>query len=193
MCKEPIDLESLSAYWLGELPAADEEKLEEHLFACAHCSRRLEWLAALSAGVRDAVRAGRLGMIVSARFVESMRQAGLRLREYQLDPGTTVNCTIAADEDAVVSRVRAPLAGVKRLDALKRLEVGGVVQEEVRVEDVPFDPDSGEVLMLPPAAALKKMPAHRLRVRLIAVGEAGESELGEYTFAHSPPRQGAST
>lgn len=188
MCKDPIDLAKLAAYWLGELPAGEEERLEEHLFACPHCSHRLEWLAALSTGVRNAVRAGRLGMIVSARFVEAMRRAGLRLREYQLDPGSTVNCTVAADEDAVVGRIRAPLAGVRRLDALKRLEVGGAAQEEVRVEDVPFDPDSGEVLLIPPAAALKKMPPYRLRVRLVAVGEAGETELGEYTFAHSPPR-----
>lgn len=182
----PIEFESLAAYWLGEAAGAEEEKLEEHLFACAHCAGRLEWLAALSAGVRAAVRAGMVGMMVSAPFVEAMKQAGLRLREYRLDPGGRVNCTIRADEDAVVSRIRAPLSGVKRVDALHRLEVGGVEQPDVRLEDVPFDPASGEVLFIPPPAALKKMPAHRLRVRLVAVGEAGETPLGEYTFAHSP-------
>jgi hypothetical protein len=115
-----------------------------------------------------------------------MKHAGLRLREYRIDSGGRVNCTIRTDEDAVVSRIRAPLSGVKRLDALQRLEVGGVEQPEVRLEDVPFDPRSGEVLFIPPPAALKKMPAHRMRMRLVAVGEAGETPLGEYTFAHSP-------
>jgi Putative zinc-finger len=182
----PIEFEALAAYWLGEAAGAEEEKLEEHLFACAHCAGRLEWLAALSASVRAAVRAGTVGMVVSAPFVEAMKQAGLRLREYRLDPGGRVDCTIRADEDAVVSRIRAPLSGVKRVDALHRLEVGGVDQPDVRLEDVPFDPASGEVLFIPPPAALKKMPAHRLRVRLVAVGEAGETPLGEYTFAHSP-------
>ena len=186
MCKDPIGFEALVAYWLGELPEEREAPLEEHLFACAHCTRRLEWLAALSAGVRGAVRAGALGMMVSAPFVEAMKHAGLRLREYRIDPGGRVNCTLRADEDAVVSRIRAPLSGVKRLDALQRLEVGGVEQPEVRLEDVPFDPRSGEVLFIPPPAALKKMPAHRMRMRLVAVGEAGEMALGEYTFAHSP-------
>jgi hypothetical protein len=42
------------------------------------------------------------------------------------------------------------------------------------------------VLFIPPAAALKAMPAHTVRMRLIAVGEAGEAPLGEYTFVHTP-------
>ena len=52
--------------------------------------------------------------------------------------------------------------------------------------DLPFDPAAGEVLFLPSAAALRKMPAHTMRVRLVAVDEAGERPLGEYTFAHTP-------
>ena len=109
-------------------------------------------------------------MTVSAPFVERMKEAGLRLREYRLASGDTVNCTLRADEDAVVSRLRAPLAGVTRLDALQRVEVGGVRGPEARVEDVPFDPASGEVLFVPIPAQLKKMPAHTFRVRLVAVG-----------------------
>ncbi len=54
------------------------------------------------------------------------------------------------------------------------------------MEDVPFAPDAGEVLSLPSAAALKKLPANTLRVQLIAVDKAGERLLGEYTFAHTP-------
>ena len=121
-----------------------------------------------------------------APSVETMKQAGMRLREYRIDPGGRVNCTIRADEDAVVSRIRAPLAGVRRLDALQRVEVGGVEEPEVRLEDVPFDPRSGEFIFIPHPAALKKMPAHRFRVRLVSVGEAGEVPVGEYTFEHSP-------
>ena len=34
-------------------------------------------------------------MVVSEPFVEAMKQAGLRLREYRLEPGGSVNCTIA--------------------------------------------------------------------------------------------------
>jgi hypothetical protein len=180
---EHVDFAALAAWWLGELPAGEAERLEEHFFACAHCAARLQWLGALSEGVRAALRAGALGMVVSAPFVEAMKRAGLRLREYRLDPGGRVDCTIAAEDDAVVSRVRAPLAGVKRLDILEDIDEGG---QGVELRDVPFDPVSGEVLFMLPPAALKKMPAHVARMRLVAVDEAGRRTLGDYTFNHTP-------
>jgi hypothetical protein len=181
-CKNPIDFETLVAYWLGEVAEKREVTLEEHLFACAHCSKRLEELAALAAGVRATVEDGKVSLVVSGRFVEAMKQAGLRLREYQLDPGGSVNCTIRTDDDAVISRLRAPLAGVKRLD-LVRVRAG---QPEARVADLPFDADTGEVFVIPSAAWLKTMPAFTMRMRLIDVSEKGEAPIGEYTFNHSP-------
>lgn len=181
-CKRPLDFEALVAYWLREMADQQEATLEEHLFACAHCTERLEALVALAAGVRATVKAGKLSMVVSERFVEAMKQAGLSLREYRLEPGGSVNCTLGADDDAVVSRLRAPLAGVKRLD-LVRVHAGA---PETRVTDVPFDAQAGEVLVIPSAAWLKTMPAFTMQMRLIAVGERGEKQLGDYTFNHSP-------
>jgi hypothetical protein len=181
-CANPIDFDSLVAYWLGEVPEAREATLEEHFFGCAHCAARLEGLAALAAGVRAAVRDGSVGMVVSAPFVEAMKQAGLSLREYRVEPGGSVNCTIRAADDAVVSRLRAPLAGVKRLDFVRMR--GG--EPEERLADVPFDAEAGEVLVIPSAAWLKTMPAFTMRMRLIAVGESGERQVGDYTFNHSP-------
>jgi anti-sigma factor RsiW len=181
-----LEFEKLAAYWLGELPAAEAQEAEEHFFACEACARRLEWLAELSGGVRTAVRTGALGMVVSQPFVEAMKRAGMRLREYRTDPGMTTHCTMRADEDAVISRIRAPLTGVTRVDMVTGIEVADVAQGEVRAEDVPFDAASGEVIFIPPPAALKKMPAHTIRVKLLAVERAGERVLADYTFAHTP-------
>lgn len=184
-CASPLELETLIAYWLGELPPAAAEPLEEHLFACAGCSARLEEVAALASGIRAAVSGGRVAAMISAAFLEALRREGLRIPEYRVPPGGRAECTLRADDDAVVGRMQAALAGVKRVDALQRLEVGGKVSE-TRLEDVPFDPGAGEVLMLPSTAKLRKLPANTMRVRLVAVGEAGERALGEYTFAHTP-------
>lgn len=184
MAEHP-DLEKLAAYWLGETTAAQGEASEAHFFACAQCARRLDWLAALGDGVRSAVRAGRVGLFVSRQFVEALAQAGMRLREYRLEAGGSVNCTIGVDDDAVVSRIRAPLAGAKRIDALQRVSIGGVDKAEERAADVPFDPAAGEVIFLPTAAALRTMPSHTVRVKLVAVDEAGERALGDYTFRHT--------
>ena len=182
-CDKPIGFETLVAYWLGEVPEKREATLEEHLLSCAHCTWQLEEIAALAAGVRAAVQDGKVSMVVTAPFVEAMKEAGLHLREYRLEPGGSVNCTIRADDDAVISRLRAPLAGVQRLDVERMLSGDAPV---ARLADVPFDAETGEVLVIPSAAWLKTMPAFTMRMRLIAVNEAGEKRIGDYTFNHSP-------
>lgn len=180
-----ISLETLIAYWLGELPPQEEAPLEEHLFACASCTERLEELSALREGIRAVVQEGRVAAVISAAFLEALKRQGLRIREYRVPPGGRVDCTLRADEDAVVTRMQASLAGVKRVDALRRVELGGRVIE-TRLEDVPFDPAAGEVLNLPSAAWVRSLPASILSMRLLAVDEAGEREIGEYTLAHTP-------
>lgn len=185
-CPKPIDVETLVAYWLGELPEAAEAPLEEHVFGCAHCTRRLGELAALASGIRAAVRSGAVQAVITQPFLDALKRHGMRIREYGLGPGERVACTLGADDDAVVSRMRAPLAGVTRVDALQSMDLGDGRVQEWRLEDVPFDPAAGELLSLPSAAVLRKLPAHTIRVRLVAVDGADERPLGEYTFAHTP-------
>ena len=165
---------------------AEEASIEEHLFGCAYCTRRLDELAALAFGVRAVVRDGALQAVITQPFLEHMKRQGMRIREYRVAPGERVACTIRADDDAVVGRMHVPLAGVKRVDALQSLDLGDGDVQQWRVEDVPFDPNADEVLTLPSATALKKLPAHAFRVQLVAVDELGDRPLGEYTFAHTP-------
>jgi hypothetical protein len=185
-CTEPIGVQRLIAYWLAELPAEAEAPVEEHLFGCAFCTRRLEELAALAFGIRAAVRSGAVQAVITHPFLEHMKRQGMRIREYRLAPGERVACTIGADDDAVVGRMQVALAGVTRVDALESRDLGDGRLQQSRVEDVPFDPDADEVLLLPSATALKKLPAHTFRIRLVAVDASGEQSLGEYTFVHTP-------
>jgi anti-sigma factor RsiW len=185
-CAQPIELEALIAYWLGELSPAAEALIEDHFFGCPYCGRRLEELAALASGIRTTVHDGAVRAVITPPFVEHMKRQGMRIREYRLAPGECVACTIRLDDDAVVGRMQVPLAGVKRVDLLESLDLGDGVVRQSRVEDVPFDPAAHEILELPSAANLKKLPAHTFRVSVIAVDEAGERLLGEYTFAHTP-------
>ena len=110
----------------------------------------------------------------------------MRICEYRLAPGERVACTIRADDDTVVSRLQVALAGVKRVDALHSLDLGDGHLQQWRLQDLPFDQSAGEVLALPSAEELRKLPAHIFRVRLVATEESGERTLGEYTFAHTP-------
>lgn len=174
---------TLIEYWFGELAPGDEQGIEEHLFDCAHCSERLGELAELGAGISSAFRSGALRAVISAPLLERMKAEGLRLREYRIAPGSSVRCTINADDDAVVGRLEAPLSDVARLDLAVLNERGEV---RSRLQDIPFDPVAGEVLFCPSAARLKKLPAHTDVVRLIAVDETGERPLADYTFVHTP-------
>jgi anti-sigma factor RsiW len=168
---------TLIDYWFGELPPDRESAFEEHLFGCAECTAKLEELAALGESVRAAWRSGAVRAVIPGTLLDAMKKAGLRLREYRVAPGESVNCTIAEDDDFVISRFAAPLAGVRRVD---------LVTSVGHFEDVPFDAATGEVLSCPAPAQLKRAGAFTYRARLVAVEDAGERVLGEYTFVHTP-------
>ncbi|MDD5629422.1 MAG: anti-sigma factor [Elusimicrobia bacterium] len=48
--------ESLESYAAGRLPGAEASRLEAHLRQCPDCSRELQWVRVLKAGVRKAPR-----------------------------------------------------------------------------------------------------------------------------------------
>ena len=83
-----------------------------------------------------------------------------------------------------MSHLEAPLEGVQRLDAVTESSLEPGVEH--RLEDVPFDPQAGEVLYLPKIAAVKQHPAYTFRVRLLAVESGGAREIGRYAFLHRP-------
>jgi len=181
ICIAPIPFAALVEYWFGELPQNEEERIEEHLLGCAQCSERLGDLARLGAGISSAFRSGEVRAVISPSFLEEMKQQGLRVREYHVAPGGSVNCTISAADDAVVGRLQALLEGATRVDLLYLVEQG-----EGLLPDIPFEPAAGEVLFCPSAASLKVSPAHTATIRLLAVDEAGEHPIADYTFIHTP-------
>lgn len=175
------DLATLLAYWFGELDEARESAIEEHYLGCAACSAQLEEVEALGAGVRRAFAGGQIGAVVTPAFVERLRQRGLHLREYRVPCNSSVNCSVGPDDDVLLSHLQVPLEGVERIDLL-------VAPADLRLEDVPFDAASGEVVVVPSIAYIRTLPAHRQVLRLVAIGADGERVLGEYTFNHSPHR-----
>jgi hypothetical protein len=104
------------------------------------------------------------------------------VREYRVARNGSVNCSVAPEDELLVSRLEAPLAGVRRVDVISYLNDA---QTDV-FRDVPFDARSGEVVVAPQLAQLRAMPSHRRRLRLLAVDDSGERVLGDYTFNHTP-------
>jgi len=171
----------LLAWWLDELGDEDAAQLEEHLFACDTCAARLRELLALRESVRRALPESRFGTAVTAGFVQRLKDSGKRIREYHPEAGGSVLCTIAPDDDFIVSHLRAPLAGVRQLDLV--WEDGGMQHRSVHV---PFDAASNEVFFMPAVTMVRSLGAVTQRARLIAVTLDSERVIAEYTFHHRP-------
>jgi hypothetical protein len=174
---------ALLEYWLGELDASAAAALDEHLFSCAQCHARLRHLVELGRDVRDAVRAGRVGAILTPSFVARLQQGGLQVREYRLQPGGSVNCTVAAEDDLVVAHLHAPLDGIQRLDLVGQDTAGA----SWRLEDIAFTPGS-DVALSTNVAALRQLSFATIRMELRAVDGTQERVIARYTFHHSPSR-----
>ncbi len=179
-CTTPT--QDLLAYWLGELDAAAESRFDEHLFACASCSKRLRAVASLGAAIRNELLRGDFGFVLPAAFIDRLKESGLHVREYDLEPGGSVSCTVTPDDDLVVAHMRAPLRDVRRLDLLIQDSVAG----SVRANDVAFDPAADGLTMVPSVAFLRTLRHAQQRVRLVAVDGVEERVIADYTFNHYP-------
>jgi len=187
-CASPIPAATLLEYWLGELDEAQEGRLDEHLLGCGHCSANLQSLVDVAGEVRAAVSAGAVHAVLTDAFVKRLAAQGLRLREYRVPHNGSVYCTVAPEDDLLITRLDAPLTGVERLD----LEHLGEDPGLERLRDVPFDAAAGEVVYTSRIERVRALPATTLRVRLLAVAPSGERLVGEYTFHHTPHRPGGS-
>ena len=172
---------TLLAYWLDELGNEDAAEFEEHLFGCDACSARLRELLALRDSVRRALHESRFGTAVTVGFIQRLKESGLRIREYQPEAGGSVMCTMAPDDDFIVSRLRAPLAGVRQLDLV--WEDSGM---QHRLVHVPYDAANNEVTFIPSVAMVRSLGVATQRARLLAVTLDSERVIAEYTFHHRP-------
>jgi Putative zinc-finger len=182
-CAQPIEAAVLMDYWLGALPSAAEEAVEEHLMSCDGCGDRLRAVIALAEGLRTLARSGSLVVVISDQLVKHASETGQRVREYAPPPGGSVQCTVAADDDLLVARLAADLSGAARVDLSWCEPPGG---ELLRMADIPVRGDTGTVICQQSITFAKASPSNTLIARLVAVDTEGtERPLGEYTFHHT--------
>lgn len=181
-CKAPIGLSDLVEYWLSEIEETAEARMDEHLLGCGECSERLHELVAIGDGIRIAFDLGLTRAFVTDAFVRWVARRGINVREYRVPRGGSVHCTVTPDDDLLIARLEAPLAGVARVDAFDYGPSGtlGVYR------NIPFDSARGEIVLAPKTARIRAMPAHQHRLRLVAVDAGGERVIGDYTFVHTP-------
>jgi len=140
-CAEPIAAGRMVDYWAGDLDAADSQRVEEHLFACAACTAELERVARVAEALRTAIPA-----VVAAADMPALRARGLVVEENAFAPGTRREVTFRPGVDILIHRLQGmDLQRAERVHVSVRVESTG----EVILEDpfAPFDRERGEVLI----------------------------------------------
>jgi hypothetical protein len=185
-CEAPIAFEALIAYHLRELSEAERERVEEHYFACAYCSERLEVLSRLELGVQNLVHGGQLFASSTVAMVERARARGILVREYRADPGGHVECTAGPDDDLLVTRYGG-LRGITSVDVHFRGQIVGTDQLiQMEHADAPVDQQTGDLVLIAPGALNRSMPPLEIEVRLTVHAASGSHEAGPYYYHHRP-------
>jgi hypothetical protein len=183
ICSSPIDAAVLADYWLALLAKPEEDAVEEHLLGCDPCSARLREVVALVDGVRRLAREGSLRVVVSDEYLKRAARDGLRIREYTVPSGGSVECTVTADDDILVGRLAADMRGAKRVD-ISLCDANG--KEQFRLPDIPFSPSAAGIALQESISTWKAAPDSKMIARLVAVDDAEQEHLlGEYTFNHT--------
>lgn len=184
-CGAPLDWPTLLAYWLGSSIPTPRHGSRSIISAAPVAAGGWRSLGALAEGVRAVARASGVSAVVNEAFVRRLAERGLNVRAYRVPQNGSVNCTVAPEDDFVIARLEAPLAGVRRLDLVN---VGSDGRAQTRLEDIPFVAESGHVVVSTRVDTLRALPATTLRMRLLAVDGNDERAIGEYTFHHTPQK-----
>jgi len=181
-CPEPIPFEDVVDYWAGDLGRAEEDRIDDHVFSCAACARELAAAEALTRGIAGAVRAGRLQSVVTDGILNRLAADGVRIRTYTLEGSAVVPCAVWADDDLVVTRIRADFADVDAVTIITRRASGEQISS---VPGITVRPGQREILNAFSAAHLRTLPATRVQVSVLAHAAAGERTIAEYTLEHA--------
>jgi Putative zinc-finger len=181
-CPAPIAFADVVDYWAGDLTRAQDDRIEEHVFSCAECAREVAAAEALARGIAAVAREGRLHSVVTDAILNRLAADGVRVRMYTLEGTAIVPCAVWADDDLVVSRIRADFAEVDSVTIVTRQASGDEIS---RLSDVAVRPGQREILNAFSAAHLRKLPPTRVRVTVTAQIGSDERTIAEYTLEHA--------
>ncbi len=181
-CPAPIAFAEVVDYWAGDLTRLEEDRIDEHVFSCDDCARELAAAEALARGIAAVAREGRFHSVVTDAILNRLAADGVRIRMYTLDGPETVHCAVWADDDLVVSRIRADFTDVESVTIVTCQTSGDEIS---RLSDVAVRPGQREILNAFSAAQLRKLPPTRVRVTVTGQAGSGDRTIAEYTLEHA--------
>jgi len=181
-CAGGMNFADVIDYWTSDLPTADAERVEAHLFACADCARYLDEIVTIGRAIGTGMRGAQFQSIVTDSVLNSLSRDGLRIRTYTPDPGKTIPCAVWADDDLIVTRLRADFTGFEQVELLLARSDG---VELSRIKDIPVGAATREIVDAVPAARLRALPACQLRLVLLGEREGTQQVIAEYGLEHA--------
>jgi hypothetical protein len=181
-CRGGHAIADLLDYWVADVDSEQASRIEERVFECAECAQRLGDLEAMARGISEVVRAGRFHCVLTESLLNRLSRDGMRIRTYTLERGAIIPCAVWADDDLIVSRLRADFAGLDQVTVALQFENG---EELSRVPGIPIAPGQTELLDAVSADRLRRLPPTRLRMVLTATRAGKEEVIGEYGLEHA--------
>ena len=140
-CAAPIPWSRLTDYWAGDLEAAENDDIEEHMFGCAACTAELARVAHVVQSLRGTIPA-----VVDEAALQALRDQGLAIDENPVTAGTRREVTFRAGVDLLIHRLTGmDLSRAQRVEVIVRSESTGALLMEDHF--APFDRARGEVLI----------------------------------------------
>lgn len=175
-CREPVSWEALVDYWSRDLPAAEQEAIENHLFGCAACCAASAGVAAITEALRSEIPP-----LLTREALAVLRAGGLRIVENRMAPGERKQVPFPATADLLLHRLGGlDLSRASRVRFTLRVE--GSDQPIVEIDDAPFDRESGAVLLACQHHFDVFPPDTVAEVR--ARDDSGAETVAEYTILH---------
>ena len=180
-CVSPLSTADIADYWSHDLPREEVDRIDDHVFQCAGCAKRLAEGEALARGIADLVREGRFQSIITEGLLNRLSRDGVRIRTFAIGPGETVPCGVWQDDDLVVARIRADLEGLDAVTLVTRLASG---EEISRFADIRVKPGQREIIRATSAALLRRLPAVHVHMTLSSGAGPDQRTIGEYVLEH---------
>lgn len=186
-CAALLPLDDLIDYHLGALGPDREAAVEDHYFACAACTARLEIVVQLGTGIVEAVRAGRIFASVTHALLARGASRGLKVRSYRVGAGEQVACTADPTDDFVAIRLGLDVERAEHIDIeVEWTAIESGATGERMLADVALDRTAREVVLLFPGDEIRGFPRSEWRMQAVLRDPAGETRRGPFVLQHTP-------
>jgi len=139
-CSHGVAAESWIDFFSGDLDEETGERLEQLLFECPHCATEAERWGAVAGGAEIAIPP-----VISTEVLRALQGRGELMTENVMQPGESRRASFPAGGRLLIHRLQGlALAGSDRVSLALNNSTGTPL---VRFEDVPFDPDTGELIV----------------------------------------------